>query len=67
MSEQKNKMWDGRFSKPVAKLMEEFNNSLCVDKIFIKEDVLGSIAWTDALFIAGVLTKDECESIKKRA
>jgi len=65
MSEQKNKMWDGRFSKPVAKLMEEFNNSLCVDKIFIREDILGSIAWADALFTAGVLTKDECESIKK--
>ncbi|MDR0303924.1 MAG: argininosuccinate lyase [Chitinispirillales bacterium] len=65
MSEQKNKMWDGRFSKPVAKLMEEFNNSLHIDKIFIKEDVLGSIAWANALLGAGVLTQDECESIKK--
>ena len=24
----KNKMWDGRFSKPSDKLMEQFNNSL---------------------------------------
>lgn len=64
MSQEKNKMWDGRFSKPTDRLMEEFNNSLSVDKIFIKEDILGSIAWADALCGAEVLTKKECEEIK---
>ncbi|MCL1946123.1 MAG: argininosuccinate lyase [Chitinivibrionia bacterium] len=65
MSDKKNKMWDGRFGKPTDKLMEEFNNSLFVDKIFIEEDIFGSIAWAKALFGAGVLTKNECENIKK--
>jgi argininosuccinate lyase len=63
MSLEKNKMWDGRFSKPTAKLMEEFNNSLPVDKIFIKEDISGSVAWAKALMDAGVLTKDQCANI----
>jgi argininosuccinate lyase len=64
MSPEKNKMWDGRFSKPTAELMEEFNNSLNVDKAFIREDILGSIAWANALSGAKVLTQNECETIK---
>ena len=65
MSTQKNKMWDGRFLKPTDKLMEEFNCSLPVDKVFIEEDIRGSIAWAHALLDAGVLTTKECGDIKK--
>jgi argininosuccinate lyase len=61
----KNKMWDGRFSKPSAKLMELFNNSLPIDKAFIEEDIAGSIAWSSALQKYGVLTVEEEQLIHK--
>lgn len=65
MSATKNKMWDGRFSKPSAKLMEAFNNSLPIDKIFIEEDIAGSKAWSLALEKVGVLTADERTEIHR--
>ena len=52
-------MWDGRFSKPTAKLMEAFNNSLPIDKVFIEEDILGSKGWALALEKVGVITEEE--------
>lgn len=57
------KMWDGRFSKPSDRLMEEFNNSLPIDKALIEEDIAGSIAWAKALEKAGVISADECREI----
>lgn len=63
MADTKNKMWDGRFSKPTEKLMELFNNSLPVDKAFIEEDIAGSKAWSSALQKYGVLSEDECKLI----
>ncbi len=59
------KMWDGRFSKPSAKLMEQFNNSLPVDKALIEEDVSGSMAWAAALKKAKVLSGKEYTAIVK--
>jgi len=53
------KMWDGRFAKPSAKLMEQFNNSLPIDKALIEEDIAGSIAWAGALKKAKVLSVKE--------
>ncbi len=63
MSREKNKMWDGRFSKPSDRLMELFNNSLPVDKNFIKEDIAGSKAWSSALQKEGILTEAELVEI----
>ncbi|MGM0443244.1 MAG: argininosuccinate lyase [Fibrobacterota bacterium] len=59
----KNKMWDGRFNKPSARLMEEFNNSLDVDVVFIEEDIAGSKAWASALAKEGVLSAGEVRAI----
>jgi argininosuccinate lyase len=59
------KMWDGRFSKPSARLMEEFNNSLPIDKALIEEDIAGSIAWAAALHKAKVLSAQERAAIVK--
>ena len=53
------KMWDGRFAKPSDSVMEKLNNSLCVDKRLIEEDVAGSIAWAGALHGCGVLSSGE--------
>ncbi|ERP31501.1 argininosuccinate lyase [Chitinivibrio alkaliphilus] len=59
MAEQKNKMWDGRFSRPSAELMERFNNSLPIDQRLIEEDIRGSKAWAGGLLKEGVLTAEE--------
>ncbi|HEX3018701.1 MAG TPA: argininosuccinate lyase [Chitinispirillaceae bacterium] len=59
------KMWDGRFSKPSDRLMEQFHNSLPFDKTLIEEDIRGSIAWAAALKEIAVFTADEYEVVKK--
>ena len=59
------KMWDGRFSKPSDRLMEEFNNSLPIDKALIEEDIAGSIAWAKALAKAGVVSSEESAAIEQ--
>jgi argininosuccinate lyase len=59
------KMWDGRFSKPSDRLMEQFNNSLPVDKALIEEDIAGSIAWAGALQKVRVLSPKERKAIVK--
>jgi argininosuccinate lyase len=58
------KMWDGRFSKPSAKLMEEFNNSLPVDRRLIDEDIEAGIAWARALLKVKVLSLKEYKAIE---
>ena len=57
------KMWDGRFSKPSDRLMEQFNNSLPFDEALIEEDITGSIAWAGALAGIGVFTRDEYDLV----
>ncbi len=57
------KMWQGRFSKPSAALMDSFNRSLPVDAALLQDDIAGSIAWARALHKAGVLSKKECAAI----
>ncbi len=59
------KMWDGRFSKPSDRLMEQFHNSLPFDKTLIEEDIRGSIAWAGALKEIAIFTADEYLLVKK--
>jgi argininosuccinate lyase len=58
------KMWDGRFSKPMDRLMETFGNSLPFDRTLIEEDAAGSLAWARGLRRAGVLNGRECAKIE---
>ena len=58
------KMWDGRFSKPNDRLMEQFNNSLPFDKNLIEEDIRGSIAWAHGLCLSGIYNKEEFSKVK---
>jgi argininosuccinate lyase len=53
------KMWDGRFAKPTATLMDRFNRSLPVDAALCREDIEGSTAWAAALKKARVLSGRE--------
>jgi len=58
------KMWDGRFKKPMDRLMEVFSHSLFFDKMLIEEDVAGSLAWARGLKRAGILSARECAKIE---
>jgi argininosuccinate lyase len=58
------KMWDGRFRKPMDRLMEAFSHSLPFDKTLIEEDLAGSLAWAEGLRRAGVLSGRECAKIE---
>lgn len=57
------KMWDGRFSKTSDSLMEQFNNSLPVDRELVEEDIAGSVAWARALRRGGTISRDDCDRI----
>lgn len=62
--QKKAKLWGGRFSGATDPRMEKFNESLSYDKRMWKEDIEGSIAYSQALVAAGILTKEEGDSIK---
>ena len=63
MTENKN-LWGGRFTGEPDKTFVEFNNSFKFDRRLFFADVSASIAYSDALFHAGVLTRLESERIK---
>jgi len=57
------KLWDGRFSKPLAKSAERFTASVHFDIRLYKQDLLQSIAYARALFKVKILTGVECNKI----
>ncbi len=57
------KLWEGRFSKPSAKSLEEFNDSLPFDCKLWRADIKGSLAHVKMLGECGVIAKDEAEKI----
>jgi argininosuccinate lyase len=59
----KDKPWSGRFSQGTDSLVEEFTESVSVDKRLYCEDIEGSIAHARMLSSAGVLTNDEADVI----
>lgn len=61
MSEQptKQKLWGGRFTGQTDPLMHEFNQSLRYDKRMYEADIRGSIAYSKALTLVGILTQEE--------
>lgn len=56
------RLWGGRFSEGMDKLMEKFNNSLKIDKKMWKADLAGSIAYAKSLKQAGILSQKELET-----
>jgi argininosuccinate lyase len=59
------KLWGGRFTKDVSRLMEQFNDSLSFDKRLWKEEIEASRAYSIALAKAGIFSKSELAEIKK--
>ncbi|MBM4114093.1 MAG: argininosuccinate lyase, partial [Phycisphaerae bacterium] len=52
-------LYAGRFTGTADELFRRFNDSLPFDRLLVREDVEGSIAWARALERAGVLDSDE--------
>jgi argininosuccinate lyase len=58
-------MWKGRFSQEPSQLLQQYTESVSYDWRLYKHDIQGSLAHTQALTAAGILTKDEQALIKK--
>lgn len=56
-------MWDGRFSKATAELMEDFNASIGFDSRLYKQDIRGSIAHARMLARQGIIPVEDMEKI----
>lgn len=63
MSEGK-KLWGGRFEGKMDPQFAEFNNSFRFDRRLFEADVIASIAYSEALAGAGVLSADEAGQIR---
>jgi len=59
------KAWEGRFSEETDKFVEEFTESVSFDKRLALYDIVQNKAHAKSLYRAGVLSKEEFESIIK--
>lgn len=61
MAEQvtKQKLWGGRFTGKTDPLMHAFNQCISYDKRMNLVDLRGSIAYTKALGLSGIITQEE--------
>lgn len=57
------KLWEGRFDKPVARSLEEFNDSLPFDKALWRADITGSLAHAEMLAKCGIIPESDKEAI----
>ncbi|MCJ1311276.1 argininosuccinate lyase [Agyrium rufum] len=58
-----NMLWGGRFTQGQDPLMVKYNESLPYDRIFWKQDILGSIAFARANVKTGILSPSEFSKI----
>lgn len=58
-------LWGGRFQGETSALFKLFNDSLPVDYRLFEQDVVGSIAWADAIASVGILSATECHDLKQ--
>ncbi|MFZ4814552.1 MAG: argininosuccinate lyase [Phototrophicaceae bacterium] len=56
-------LWGGRFSEPTDADLRRLNDSLPFDKRFADQDIRGSVAYTRAIQLAGIITPLEAEKI----
>jgi argininosuccinate lyase len=59
------KLWSGRFIKDTNKEMYDFHSSISFDARLYRQDIMGSIAHTEALQRSGILTEEEKLSIQQ--
>ena len=58
-------MWAGRFSKEVDSRVNAFNSSIAFDARMYKHDIMGSIAHATMLGEAGIIPKEDSETLIK--
>lgn len=58
-------MRSGRFSKSLSETMRTLNASIHFDRRLFAEDILGSIAWAEALRASGMMTSEEEARVQK--
>jgi argininosuccinate lyase len=56
-------LWSGRFDTEPDPAAFDFGISFAFDRALFEDDVTGSLAWTDALHAAGVLSPDDARAI----
>ncbi|MGA1224220.1 MAG: lyase family protein, partial [Phycisphaerales bacterium] len=57
-------IWAGRLEGQADSLFRQFNDSLPFDRLLVREDIEGSVAWSKALVRAGVLAAPEQREIE---
>ena len=57
------KLWAGRFESEIDATVDAFNASIAVDKRFVKEDILGSVAHATMLGAKGIISQLDCDAI----
>lgn len=57
------KLWEGRFTAPMAPDADVFNESLSFDKKLYKADITCSLAHASMLAQCGVISQEECRQI----
>ena len=57
-------LWGGRFKEKASVQFKKFNDSLPVDYRMAVQDIVGSIAWAEALTTVDVLSQDEYQRLK---
>ncbi|KIM99114.1 hypothetical protein OIDMADRAFT_146752 [Oidiodendron maius Zn] len=59
------RLWGGRFTGEMDPLMNQYNESLSIDRIFYAQDIKGSIAYARANVKTGILTREEFEKLEE--
>ena len=54
------KLWTGRFQKPLNELADEFNASISFDSRMFEQDITGSIVHAEMLAKQGIIMPEEC-------
>ena len=58
-------LWGGRFKQAASAQFKAFNDSLPVDYRMAVQDIVGSMAWAEALSKVGVLSSEELIGLLK--
>jgi argininosuccinate lyase len=58
-------LWSGRFDAEPDAAVFEFGASFPFDRLLFEDDVIGSLAWAEALGAAGVLSAEDAAAIRE--
>jgi len=57
------KLWTGRFKRPLNEVSDEFNASIRFDRRMFRQDIVGSIVHAEMLAKQGIISQGESEKI----